>query len=288
MAVIGIGIGAYWAYMAYTGDFSLNNIAYDLPFRQDWEIPSPSEAELADLNRITDQHFYFLGMGNQTYVFVSNDNRYVIKFFKFKHLKPSKLLAFLPSIPPIREYRDHKTKSQRKRIDRIFNAHKIAYMHDKNNSGLVYVHLLPTQYLNKKITVYDRLGFRYGIDLDQTVFVIQKKGITTKALLTELLNKGETALAKKRLEQLIELYLSDYKQGIYDDDHNVIANTGFFDDKPIRIDVGKIKLDEEIKKPENYNRDLHKIVTQRINKWISSYYPQYKQELLMSTPYQSE
>src|ERR1700733_5386666 len=99
------------AYYRWTDDFRLANITYDLPYNPQWEtFPSPEEyAQLASLLK---QTFTYVGKGAQAYAFVSKDRKYVIKFFKFKHLKPNSLLEKLAGLPFITEY--HAWQSTRK------------------------------------------------------------------------------------------------------------------------------------------------------------------------------
>jgi hypothetical protein len=109
--------------------------------------------------------------------------------------------------------------------------------------------------------------------------VIQQKAIMTKKVLKDLLNQGDLEAFKLRLDQLIALYLSEYSRGLFDGDHNILSNTGFLPDQAIRIDVGRLALRQEFKNPDIYGKDLRKILSKRIDRWIKSGYPQYYHEL---------
>lgn len=268
----------YYLYDMVTGDFSVSNISYN--FYSSKEEPSPiSDEEHEVIKNILNQSFSYLSNGNQTYVFLSQDRKYVLKFFRFKHLKDSLFLNWLPSIAPIVEYRHRKMVSQKRKLERIFNSFEIAYDLDKDNTGLVFNHLYATKNLNKKLQVVDRIGFSHTIDLDKTTFVIQEKGITTGNVIKNLLSQGDVENTKKKFRLLFDMYVSEYERGLLDDDHNIMHNTGFINDKPFRLDTGKIHKTEQIKNPSIYLKDLRKIATRRIDKWLQAYFPQYRLEI---------
>lgn len=265
-------VGIIRLYFFLTDDFRLANITYDIPFHAEWEIPQISPEDEQQLDTILNQKFYYIGKGAQSYAFGSADQKYVLKFFKFKHLKPSLFLQILPAFPPFNHYSSKQIKRKEKKLAAVFNGYRLAYGKDKEESGLIYIHLNPSTTLHKKAVVVDKIGIERTIDLDPIVFIIQRKGVTTRAVLTEALNKGDLALAQKRIRQIFDLYLSEYQKGLYDHDHGVTHNTGFIGDKPIHLDVGKLNYDERIKQLEYYKEDLL-LVTERLKHWLKSNYP---------------
>lgn len=285
LLAFGILLGAFKAYDYYSGLFSIENISYDITYHAGAEIPLLTTQEREQLEPLLKQRFNYLGMGNQSYVFESEDGRHVIKFFKFRHLKPSWMSKILPETPLFASYLQRSEARRQRRLERIFNAYHVAYMHDKDNTGILFAHLSPRREVGLDVIVSDAFGREYTINLDNTIFVLQEKGVQTRAVLSALLDKGDAAAAKERIKQLLALYLAEYRRGVYDDDHNVIYNTGFVGDKPIRLDAGKIRLDDQFKDPETRAKDLNKIASKRINKWVGRYYPQFKDELFLDEEY---
>ncbi len=263
---LAIGASLFFVYRELT-DFSLANITMELPNHPEWTTPPPTAEDRDQLSSIIDQPFTYLGKGNQTYVFESQDHKYVLKFFKFGHLKPS---LFFDNAP---------LKS--KKIARIFSSHQLAYERNKDNAALLFVHLNKTNSLHLVAHVRDKWGFRHDIDLDSVVFVVQEKAIPARVLISHLLDRGDVASATKRFQSLIGLFLSEYSRGIYDQDHNLMHNTGFIGDKPVRFDVGKMAKDEEMKTPEGSQKDLAAVM-RRIDHWLGKYYPQYAEEIRTS------
>jgi hypothetical protein len=263
--------------------FSLANISYEnsVPF------PEPSldsqEEIPKELHSIFQQKFTYLGKGHQTYAFVSEDNNYVLKFFKFTYLKPSKMLNLFSSLPQIDKYKVKDEKLKQQKLERLFKGYQIAFEKDKDNSGLIYIHLAKTQHLKTLVSLKDQLGFQHLIPLDPFVFVIQKKVKMTKHELGDLLARQDIEGFKKRMDQLIKLYIDEYQRGLYDSDHNIMSNTGFLHQQAIRLDVGRLTYTKEIEDPAIYVQNLRNIFANRINKWLKNNYPQYAQELIEYT-----
>src|SRR5205085_10468413 len=73
-------------YYRLTDDFRIANITYDLPFTPPWKVPHLTLDEYKNLEKILSQTFSYIGKGAQCYAFKSEDGKFVLKFFKFKHL----------------------------------------------------------------------------------------------------------------------------------------------------------------------------------------------------------
>lgn len=271
--------GVEYGYHRLTGDFRLSRIFYSLPHDERWAITLTSEHHHG-LEPILNQDYTFFDHGHQSFAFISQDGSTILKFFKFHPFSYAWPLEWLKSfwsspLTPEQELNRNKLK-------RVFVGYKLAYDLDKENCGLLFIHFTPTHVFNKKLRVYDRLGFSHEIDLDSTVFVIQKKARTTRHVLNEFLKKGDLETAKQRIGAIFDLYLAEYPKGLFDNDHNLIDNTGFIGEKAIRIDVGKLILTEKTKEKEFLKEDLHKIAYQRFGKWIKKYHPKYYEELMQT------
>lgn len=264
--------GSFRVYYQLTDDFRLSNISIDLSHRKEWETEPLSQSETKLLDQILKQKFTYLGKGAQSYVFKSNDNQYVIKFFKFKHLRPSFYLQALPSLSFLATYKEGVAKRKARKLNDVFQGYHTAYELHKDEAGLIYIHLNKSNHLNTILTVYDKLGRSHQIDLDQYVFLVQKKGETLQTVIKSLLKNQKIDLAKDRIHQILDLYVAEYKKGIYDFDHGVLHNTGFIDQKPIHLDVGKLKREEKMKDPSFYKQDLE-IVYKKIDHWLQKNFP---------------
>lgn len=284
-AVALVIFGAFRLYYNLTDDFHLGNITYPMTYREEWDFPLTAEKK-EQLAAILNQKFYYLGKGAQVYAFESADGQYVIKFFKFKHLKPSVVIAALPSVWPFADIKKHNVARKMRKIEGVFQGHALAYRHDLEHSGLIYVRLNPKGPLNLHVDLVDKIGIERRLDLDPVVFVVQKKGRTLREVFTELLDAGNSKLAITRAEQILAMYVEEYKKGVWDRDHGISHNTGFIGDQPFHLDVGKFSYDVKMQAPSFYEQDL-KHVAAKMEMWIKdnypAYYPAFHQDLMAYT-----
>ena len=264
----------WWGYEKFTGDFRLVNLTY--------EVVSPyQEAPLTDSQRetfrqILSQPFTWLGQGRQIFAFVSADQKYVLKLFKFKRLKPSFWRDYLCHVPGFRGYCDEQERVRLLRLKKLFRGYYVAYTQDAAHTGMLFVHLNPTQDLKTQVQVTDRLGLTHTIHLDDVRFAVQERGRKTKDVLHELFAAGKVELATLYLKRLLEMHVAEYQQGVIDRDHNVMYNTGFVGDRPMRIDVGQLRSDEMAKDTEVYKKDLSSIIKKRLTPWLRANYPTFE------------
>lgn len=276
--IIVMSYGLSRVYFRLTDDFRLANIKYEMPYHPEWEIAPHAPQEQQKLDGILNQTFYYIGKGAQSYAFVSEDQKYVIKFFKFKHRYQKLTIRMLPSIPPFKEYKLKNAAKKQRKLLTPFKGYKLAYDLHKEGSGLVTIHLNPTTHLNKTVKVRDKIGIKRYIELDPHVFIIQEKATVTAHLFHQHLKKGDIQTTKHWIRKIIDHHVEEYQKGLYDKDHSVMKNMGFVADRPIRIDVGMFQYDERMKQPEAQKEDL-KIITTTIEKWFQQHYPQYHDEI---------
>lgn len=274
-------------YYRLTDDFRIANMTYALPFEAPWKAPSLNAEEYQHLQQILDQKFSYIGKGAQCYAFVSKDGQYVLKFFKFKHLKPNFAVEYLPSIPPFQAFKESSIDRKKRKLIKVFDGYDLAFRENRDNAKLIYLHLVPTQNLHMKVTVIDKLGLERTIDLDEVVFLVQKKGDTLRTRLKAFLNQHQVAEAKQAMMSILGMYISEYEKGIYDHDHGILHNTGFIDDQPFHLDVGNLHYDERMKQSDFYKKDFEHVIW-KMDVWIKANYPQYYPEFssFLSQQYQ--
>ncbi len=270
--------GLVRVYYRATDDFRLANITYKMPHHQEWEIEQLPADNAKQIDAILSQKFYYIGKGAQSYAFSSDDGQYVLKFFKFKHLRPNWFVNSFPNIPPFSGYRDQLAIRKHRKLYGVFTGYHLAYTEDRDESGLIFVHLNTGNDLKRSVTVFDKIGFEHTIDLDKLPFTLQEKAVTFGHTLDKLLKSDDLTTAKTRIRQIFDLYLREYQKGLYDKDHGLMHNTGFVDAKPIHLDVGKLTKDNEMKNPASYQPDME-FLAWKVNGWIKNRYPQYHVEL---------
>jgi len=266
-------------YYRLTDDFRIGNITYQMPSNPDWEIKPLSAEAMNQVNKILDQPFFYIGKGAQSYAFVTRDGQYVLKFFKFKHLKPNWLVQCLPNISFLGEYKKKKRERKQRLIQSVFNGYKLAYDNLQERTALVYIHLNPSSHLIKRATLFDKIGRKHCIDLSKVVFVVQKYAITTRQALTHALDTKNFPLAASRLKKIIDLYQLEYGKGIFDRDHGLMHNTGFVEERAVHFDVGKLSCDPKIKNKEWAQADLA-LLQKRFEEWVLRHFPRYHRRIM--------
>ncbi|WP_068469012.1 hypothetical protein [Candidatus Protochlamydia phocaeensis] len=270
--------GAARLYYSLTDDFRLSNMTYQFDFEVPWKVEPLTGEEQRDLTAILQQKFFYIGKGAQSYAFASEDQAYVLKFFKFKHVKPNWLIHLLPPVSPFNHYKAHYLERKKRKLIGVFEGYDLAYRKNRQAAGLIYLHLGPTDFIKQQVTVIDKLGLRHRINLDDVVFMVQKKGETLRARLTQLLNANRVQAAKEAISRLLDMYEQEYQKGVYDRDHGVLFNTGFIGDTPFHLDVGKLSENEQMKQVGYYKKDLEHVVW-KIDAWIKVHYPAYYSDL---------
>jgi len=273
-----IALSSARLYYYLTDDFRLGNITYHIPFKAPWKSPVLSTQEHHQLAHILDQTFYYHRKGSQYYIFISEDQQYILKFFKFKHLRPHLLANFVPSVPPFRDFKQTNIENKKNKLLRVFDGFQLAYQENREGSGLVYLQLIPVPTLHQKVKIIDKLGIKRVINLDDVPFLIQFNGETLHTRLTRQLNKHQLQAAQQSLIAILGMYMTEYRKGIYDADHGVMDNTGFIADQPFRLDVAKLIRNTQMRHVNIYKKDLEHIIW-KIDTWLKTHYPQNRAQL---------
>ena len=222
--------------------FSLSKVSGFLPSHPEWDIPLTPDKEKT-LNQIFKQPFTYLASGVQTFAFVSQDGKYVIKFFK----------------EPIRD-KEEKTAKRLKKLLEAQAAYHMAYEEIPSETGLLFIHLTPTYSLQKTVMVIDRLGETHLIDLDSIPFVVQEKAELIFDRLKKLAAKGDAKGLKKSVTAILDLVERRIQKGFTDDDRAVSHNYGFVGDRPIHFDIGRLH--------KGARDDEYDHVVKRIDTWL--------------------
>jgi hypothetical protein len=240
--------GWHFAYHSKVLGFSVAKITSDFTYQPEWDVAAPTEEEQKSLDKIFSQPFYYLGAGSQSYAFVSEDGKSVIKFFRMKH-----------QILHLKDFWvGDRSQERKEKLFSIYNAHKLAFEEMKEDAGLIYLHLNKTKHLNKKVKLIDRLHRSYTVDLDKVEFVIQERAELIFDRLKRLTkNRQEFNVA---LTEVMHMVHRRIQSGIADHDKAVSHNFGFVGNRAIQLDIGRIYRGYE---PHDYDRIL-----ERIDKWL--------------------
>ncbi len=193
-----------------TDGFKIAKMRVEYPIHPEWEVSLDPH-----LLPLLNQPFRYLAKGAQAFVFESEDQTVVLKFFRF-HTPYSEL-----------------------KISDLFNAAHIAYQQLKEETGLLYIHLNPTQLDLPTIHCTDAVGRSYSFRLDECRFALQKRAKSFPQAIQEAL--ADPREMQKRIDQWIELLVSRTEKGIFNSDPSLSRNFGFLDNRAIEFDFGNFK-----------------------------------------------
>lgn len=240
-----------------TGDFWLQTILSERAFDPRWETPAPSKEELKEINAILSRPFTFVGGGMQSFVFLSEDKKSVIKFFKhrFSLLKKGRFRTHTPF------------------LDSIFESYHIAHQQFPKETGVYYAHLNRTVGRHPPITLIDKMGITHRFDLGGTEFVLQKRADLICPTLCKQMEAKDIDGAMETISSLVSTLKSIYSHGIMNMDRAFRRNVGMTEGRAILIDAGSLCADPMVLDPQEARRD---IIEKGINleKWLMKHYPQ--------------
>jgi hypothetical protein len=245
------------AFKRWTHGFRLHKCAISWPNNPAWDTPEPDDA----VRKILKEKFTYFNKGAQSYVFLSADQKYVLKLFRFDACR----IPFGQTITrKVRKWikfpGKHFTPLDIK-VPKTFTSCKLSYDLAPDLTGVICVHLNPAPSDLPPIRVKDRLGMTHRIDPAKYRFVLQRKA---DPLLPTLLHAKDPApLLDSYLALLSEL--SD--RGLANLDRTMGRNFGFIEGQAVELDFGNFALD-----PSRARHDPAHF-SNRLMKWLKKHRP---------------
>jgi hypothetical protein len=253
--------------------FSLEAIrpqSYSFP---EWVCRNLNEEEGSQVSEALAQSYKYLGAGGQCYAFVSEDDKYVIKFFKQKAFAIPAWIERFP-IPLLMGWiKEAKMKKRLEHRNKVFAAFRLSLDHLSQETGLLYAHLNRTTHLNKELSFCDANGLCHLLNLDDLEFVIQKKAEMAFARIDALMLSGDIAGASEAIAKLLQLNVDLCQKGYRNRDPNFRSNCGFIGNQAVLVDVGRIVPSEDVKKPDAMKKELGKAIP-RFQEYLSAKHPE--------------
>ncbi|MCX6988597.1 MAG: hypothetical protein NTZ52_03725 [Chlamydiae bacterium] len=261
--------------------FDIAAIRSNFQFKEGSSHKAPSAQEFEKLQNAFSQKFYYLGNGAQCYAFVSEDQNYVIKFFKMSHLTPKYWLNYIP-LPWLEKYRFQKIQMRERRRKEVFDGFEAIYHTFKEETGLLFIHFSKTSYFHDTTDFIDKMGKMHHIALNGVPFILQKRARMIYDYVGDLIEQGQSERALDSLISVLELIKARCKKGYFDSDTGVSGNYGFVDGRPIEIDLGRVYKDETIVDPVQYIREVMH-VSKKIEVWLKTNHPELLSDYLEKT-----
>lgn len=199
-----------------TGGFHVAKLAFEIPPRAEWAAPVGK----------VEGPFRYLGRGSQCYAFVNGD--VVLKFLRFDKARVPFWKRCLgwekekQKVPPF------------ERVERSLNSCALAFREAREETGLLAVHLNPTEGEWGEVVLELPLCRSVRVSLDRHRFLVQRRAVQVETLFQQI---GH-AEKRERIRQLFGLIARRAKKGIVNRDLNVLRNFGFAGDQPVEFDFG--------------------------------------------------
>jgi len=251
-----------------TDDFTLLAIRSHRPYDSSWETAPPSSEVRAALN----QPYTYYGKGGQSFIFFSQDGKFVLKFFKQKVFTYPAYLEYFPIPFVIDKYKAKKRWKRQDKLLRDFSSYKASFEELQEETGVLFAHLNKTSYFQQSLTIVDKLGIAHSLSLDEVDFVLQKRAVLVYDKIQQLMESGKEEEAKQAISSVFSLIHKRCQKGFHDRDPNIRTNCGFLEDKAIKIDVGRFVKSPSMQSREVYSRELIRI-TAPFKEWISETHP---------------
>ena len=249
--------------------FNVRFLYSNLPNVPEWDMPPPTPEAEAILDEALQQKFHYLARGAHCYAFVSEDQKYVIKFHRF-----SSHMRILPWVTHPLSYQFSKKRQKIKeyniqKLSYNLGNYKNSFQDLKEETGLILVHMNKTNYLHRKVTLVDKTKAQYQLPLDQVTFILQHKADLIYPTLDALAQEKKWEEAKRVVSNIVHLIASTTQKGYVDEDPVLRKNYGLLPDRAIHIDVG------DMIKKEDINYICHvKEMTESLRKRLENNYPE--------------
>lgn len=260
-------------FCSYSTGFSIDKITSRLSYNERWEIEPLSDEEKQMLrNEIFSQTFFYLASSSKMYAFISQDQKYVLKFFKMQNLFPQGWTDSFP-LSLLRALGFKKEEHNELFSERIFASYQDAYTDLSEETGLLYIHLNKTHELKMKTALIDSKGKKHLVDLDRVEFVVQKRAHKIYDYLNRLVREKKWEDLKLSICSILRLIATRCEKGFIDEGLNIRNNFGFVGNTAIQMDCSRLTRDSSVKYPLNYREKIREMA-EHLDAWAQDYYPE--------------
>ncbi len=222
-----------------TDGFSEQVIAMPLAVSTKWDVRPLSVSEIAEVKAALDQPYDYLARGQQAFVFLSRNGKYVVKFFNRKSSMLPFPWNFLPEKWLFNQRKACKLQRRKDKLHRDFMSYKLSFDQLQTETGLLFVHLSASNNLGARLHFQDKLRIEHALDLDQVPFVVQRCAQLVYPHIEQLMAAQRESEAKQALSSLLALFVKRCQLGIADSDPDLDKNFGFIGNQAVQIDTGR-------------------------------------------------
>ena len=125
---------------------------------------------------------------------------------------------------------------------------------------------------HKIVKLKDKANIVHEVDLYDVDYVVQKKAKPIFQHL-EMLYRQDKEKLKEAVSSFLEVVISRINKNIIDDDTDVEINYGFYNNKALLIDPGRIYKDNKLSQQRNREKEIQKSI-KNFREWILDKYPE--------------
>jgi hypothetical protein len=245
-----------------THSFHLERFRVQAPLTQK-DLPASD-----GVKQILAQEFTYLGRGSQAFVFASQDGQYVLKVLFFDSPKDRLLWRFfhcqdLGLLDRV-EAKARKT----------FEACRLAERYMAEETGLVYLHLMPSSHL-PEVSLKGPAWHRTTLRLDDMRWIIQRRVCPLKEALADVYRKKDHDRFSNLIQSILSVLSKRMEKGIYNTDPTLFGNFGVLGDRALEIDFGNYVYEPARLPTLEKERTLRQLV-----EWTEKHAPEWKKEAL--------
>jgi hypothetical protein len=256
----------------YTLGFHPAKLHPRLSFHEEWEAPVLSTQKRTAFREILNQPFRFFDLGSQSYVFESEDRKYVLKLFRYNRSQ-------FQIIHQIKRWFHRKNPKRIKsdffaKIDKTFQAYAAACSSASDCTEVLYAHLNLTSEDLPSIQLTDPIGRRWRLPIDSYRFVLQRKAEPFKKTLKAVYLANDRAKMERLLDSFLILLYERTGRGLKNSDPNYGPNFGFYEGRAIEIDCGNYRKNPDLILPQKRIEEIHRFAVQ-LYMWLIKHAPEH-------------
>jgi len=260
-------------FCCHKAGFSPDKITSHLAYKETWVTESMTQKQRELLvETIFPQTYYYLATGNQCYAFISEDGQYVMKFFKMQHLFPKGWLHNFP-FSLLQHLGFEEDADSQVFSERIFSSYKDAYEALREETGLIYLHLNKTREFKSNISLIDKEGRKYTIDLDSVEFIVQKKATRIYEHLDQLRTRHQREELREAIRSFLQLIATRCERGFVDQSLSIRNNFGYIGNTAIQFGCATLTRDSSMNFPSNFRQAVLE-AADRLGDWARTKCPE--------------
>jgi hypothetical protein len=248
-----------------TGEFRIGKLVFDRPYD-----PSLAVAAVLD-ERFFKGTFTYLAHGAQSFVFESEGRDWTLKLFRYDRW-----------IHPWRKFIRNEILKKKERlpydqkINRLFSSAKLAFENAADLTGLVYLHLNPSEEKLPTVLLIDSLGREHKLDLSGVYFAIQHRARPLAQVFVEAIQEEDLEKFKRLTRSFVDLLSARASRGIRNTDTKVHRNFGFWKERAMEWDFGNYRIDPAMMTEEEKAREINRFLLKPKRYMID--FPQWAEE----------